>query len=139
MRGVHAGIDAVGFQANDRLAPGEENPTQVVNDLARLINPTGNLGIIGVYAAKDLNPAHDGHADGRLTVPWATFFSNGISVRFGRTHDRRYTVLLRDLIMSGRARPGAVVTHHGGLDDAPEFYRGFDQRADGIIKAVLRP
>jgi glutathione-independent formaldehyde dehydrogenase len=60
-------------------------------------------------------------------------------VGFGRTHDRRYTVLLRDLVLSGRARPSVVVTHHGGLDDAPELYEAFDRRADGVIKAVLRP
>jgi threonine dehydrogenase-like Zn-dependent dehydrogenase len=35
--------------------------------------------------------------------------------------------------------PDAVlVTHHGGLDDAPRCYQAFDQHADGVIKAVLR-
>jgi glutathione-independent formaldehyde dehydrogenase len=139
MNGVDVGIDAVGFQAADRAAPDEENPTQVISDLARLINPTGHLGIAGVYAEKDLHPAPQGHADGRLTVPWSTFFAKGVSVKFGRTHDRRYTVLLRDLVLSGRARPGAIVTHHGGLADAPELYREFDRRAGGVIKAVLHP
>jgi threonine dehydrogenase-like Zn-dependent dehydrogenase len=51
----------------------------------------------------------------------------------------RYTVLLRDMILSGRARPAALVTHHGGLDDAPALFQAFDQRADGVIKAVLHP
>jgi hypothetical protein len=50
MSGVQVGIDAVGFQSHDRLEPGVENPTQVISDLARLVNPTGHLGIIGVYA-----------------------------------------------------------------------------------------
>jgi glutathione-independent formaldehyde dehydrogenase len=139
MTGVDVGIDAVGFQAEDRLMQGMENPMGVISDLARLVDPNGHLGIVGVYAEKDLRPAPEGHADGRLTVPWATFFSKGVSVRFGRTHDRRYTVLLRDLVLSGRARPGVVVTHHGRLDDAPGLYRTFDQRVDGVIKAVLRP
>ena len=139
MSGVQIGIDAVGFQATDRAAPHAENPTQVIDDLARLINPTGHLGIAGVYAEKDLHPAPEGSSDGRLTVPWATLFSKGVSVNFGRTHDRRYTVLLRDLVLSGRARPGVVVTHHGRLDDAPDLYREFDRRAAGIIKAVLHP
>jgi glutathione-independent formaldehyde dehydrogenase len=139
MCGVEIGIDAVGFQARDREAPERENPMQVIDDLARLVNPTGHVGVIGVYAEKDLHPAPGGHADGRLTVPWATFFSKGASVGFGRTHDRRYTVLLRDLILSGRARPSVIVTHHGRLDDAPDLYRAFDERADGVIKAVLHP
>ncbi|WP_207755540.1 zinc-binding dehydrogenase [Nonomuraea cypriaca] len=139
MRGVEAGIDAVGFQARDRLKHDVENPGQIVGDLARLVNPSGHLAVIGVYAEKDLNPAPEGNVDGRLTVPWGTFFSKGISVRFGRTHDRRYTVLLRDMVLSGRARPSVVVTHHGRLDDAPGLYRAFDRRAEGVVKAVLRP
>jgi glutathione-independent formaldehyde dehydrogenase len=144
MNGVDIVIDAVGFQARDRAAvsqghPDHENPAQVIGDLARLVNPTGHAGIIGVYAEKDLHPVPAGHADGHLTVPWATFFGKGVSVGFGRTHDRRYTVLLRDMILSGRARPASIVTHHGRLDDAPALFEAFDQRADGVIKAVLHP
>lgn len=55
------------------------------------------------------------------------------------THDRRYTTLLRDLIVSGRARPGVIVTHHGHPDDAAALCKQFDQRANGVIKAVLCP
>jgi glutathione-independent formaldehyde dehydrogenase len=139
MDGVDAGIDAVGFQAADRADPSRENPAQVVGDLARLVNPAGHLGIAGVYAEKDLYPVPGGHADGRLTVPWATFFGKGVSVRLGRTHDRRYTVLVRDLVLAGRARPGVIVTHHGGLDDAPELYRAFGRRENGVVKVVLHP
>ena len=65
--------------------------------------------------------------------------TGGVTVGFGRTHDRRYTVALRDLVLSGRARPGRIVSHHGGLTDAPRFYDEFDRRANGVIKAVLRP
>ncbi|MBV9313967.1 MAG: alcohol dehydrogenase catalytic domain-containing protein [Pseudonocardia sp.] len=49
----------------------------VISDLARLVNPTGHLGIIGVHSEKDLHPAAEGYADGRLTVPWATLFGKG--------------------------------------------------------------
>src|ERR1700677_1991719 len=127
MDGVGIGIDAVGFQAHDRAQPDTENPTQVISDLARLVNPTGHLGIAGVYAEKDLHPAPEGTGDGHLEVPWATLFSKGVSVGFGRTHDRRYTVLLRDMVTSGRAKPSFVITHHGRLEDAPTFFTEFDQ------------
>ena len=139
MDGVQKGIDAVGFQARDRRDTTRENPTQVVSDLARLVNPTGHVAIAGVYAEKDLLPAPEGSADGHLQVPWATFFNKGISVNFGRTNDRRYTTRLRDLVVAGRAHPGTIVTHHGTLDDAPSFYDRFDRRADGVVKAILRP
>lgn len=139
MDGVQKGIDAVGFQARDRGDPSRENPTQVIRDLARLVNPTGHVAIAGVYADKDLDPAPEGSADGTLRVPWATFFNKDVSVNFGRTHDRRYTTRLRDLVVTGRARPGQIVTHHGTLDDAPRLYDHFDQRSGGVVKAVLRP
>src|SRR5579875_2098651 len=139
MDGVQHGIDAVGFQARDREQPNRELPTQVIDDLARLVNPTGHLGIAGVYADHDLDPAPEGRADGKLTVPWATLFSKGISVGFGRTHDRRYTTRLRDLVVDGRAHPGLIVTHHGGLADAPALFDAFDRREHDVIKAVLQP
>ena len=137
MDGVMCAIDAVGFQARDRADAERELPTQVIDDLARLVNPTGRVGIAGVYAERDLAPAPEGSPDVSLRVPWAALFDKGVSVGFGRTHDRRYTTQLRDLIVSGRARPGHVVTHHGAIDDAPGLYQRFDRRADGVIKAVL--
>jgi len=139
MGGVQHAIDAVGFQARDRGNPDTELPTQVVSDIARLVNPTGHVGIAGVYADKDLHPAPEGNPDGALTVPWATLFSKGVSVGLGRTHDRRYTTLLRDLVVSGRARPGRIITHHGTLARAPALFDSFDRRQHGVVKAVLRP
>jgi len=133
-----AGIDAVGFQARDRSHPDREAPGQVIGDLARLVNPTGRLGIAGVFTASDAAPAPEGgHADGSLQVPWAVLFNKGITVGFGRTHDRRYATHLRDLIISGRARPSQIITHHEALEDAPSIYDRFDRRVDGIVKAVF--
>ncbi|AEW92649.1 alcohol dehydrogenase [Streptantibioticus cattleyicolor NRRL 8057 = DSM 46488] len=137
--GVTCGIDAVGFQARSRADLDQEDPRQVIDDLAAIVNPTGRIGVAGVFAAHDAHPAPHGHADGTLQVPWAVLFDKGVRVGFGRTHDRRYTRLLRDLILTGRAEPQRVVTHHGPLEDAPAFYTAFDRREDGVIKAVLHP
>ena len=60
-----------------------------------------------------------------------------MTVGFGRTRDRRYTTHLRDLIISGRARPGQIVIHHESLENAPSIYDRFDRRLDGIVKAVF--
>jgi glutathione-independent formaldehyde dehydrogenase len=138
MGGVMAGIDAVGFQARDRHHPDREDPRQVIGALARLVNPTGRLGIAGVFTATDAAPAPaGGHADGSLHVPWAELFNKGVTVGFGRTHDRRYTTHLRDLIISGRAQPSQIVIHHEPLENAPGIYNRFDRRFDGIVKAVF--
>jgi threonine dehydrogenase-like Zn-dependent dehydrogenase len=37
------------------------------------------------------------------------------------------------------ARPGQIVTPGGSLDDAPSLYDSFDRRANGVVKAILRP
>lgn len=137
--GVDKVIDAVGFQARDREHPGQERPNQVIADAARLVNAAGAIAVAGVYPEVDPHPGPgaDGHEN--LVAPWGTLFSKGVAVRFGRTHDRRYTVLLRDLVVAGRARPSMIVTHHGTLADAPDLYRRFDRRENGVIKAVLHP
>ncbi|MCF0092402.1 glutathione-independent formaldehyde dehydrogenase [Micromonospora sp. MH99] len=137
--GIDRVIDAVGFQARDRERPDQERPNQVIADVARLVNPAGSIGVAGVYPEKDLHPRPGASTSEELVAPWGTLFSKGVQVRFGRTHDRRYTVLLRDLVVAGRARPSVIVTHHGTLADAPELYRSFDRRENGVIKAVLRP
>lgn len=136
--GVDKVVDAVGFQAHDRAHPDRERADQVLADAARLVNPGGAVAVAGVYPESDRTPQAGGTGDGHLSAPWGTFFAKGVAVRFGRTHDRRYTRLLRDLVTAGRARPGRIVTHHGSLDDAPDFYRRFDQRQE-LIKAVLHP
>jgi glutathione-independent formaldehyde dehydrogenase len=137
--GIDKVIDAVGFQARDRAHRNSERPDQVIADAARLVNPTGTVAVAGVYPECDLAPRPGATADGHLTAPWGAFFDKGVTVRFGRTHDRRYTTRLRDLIVSGRTRPGTIVTHHGVLDDAPALYRQFDRRENGVVKAVLHP
>ena len=138
MMGVMCGIDAVGFQAKDREEPTREHPSQVIEDLCRLVNPTGTLGIAGVYVGRDPEAAEKLGKRGHLDVPWATLFRKGIKVGFGRTDDERYTVHLRDLIVSGRAKPSFVVSHHITFEEVEEAYKKFDQRKDGYLKVVLQ-
>ena len=136
--GCTMAIDAVGFQAHDRRKPAGE-PTQVIEGPGPTDQPHRASRYRRCVRREGSPPGRRRAPDGRLTVPWATFFSKGVTVKFGRTHDRRYTTLLRDLIVSGRARPGVIVTHHGHLDNAAALYEQFDQRANGVIKAVLTP
>lgn len=139
MGGVNCGIDAIGFQAHDRADPDREKPDQVIHDLARLINPNGRLGIVGVFLPNDAKPVGAIEKRGDLTVPWQTLFKKSITVGMGRDNDERYNTQLRDMIIAGRARPGRIVTHHLPLSQAAEAYKKFDQRVEGYIKVVLDP
>lgn len=45
-----------------------------------------------------------------------------------------YNRYLRDLIITGRAKPSFVVSHTVSLDEATEAYEKFDKRIDGYTK-----
>jgi glutathione-independent formaldehyde dehydrogenase len=53
MRGVMCGIDAVGYQAHSDRQPDREDATMVIRQLAKVVNPMGHVGLIGVYFAND--------------------------------------------------------------------------------------
>ncbi len=139
MDGVMCGIDAIGFQARSREDYRQEDPNWVIASLGELVNPTGRIGIIGVFPKKDPNGVDPAERKGELTVPWAKLFNKGISVGFGRDHDERYNLMLRNMIVEGVAKPGKIVSHRLPLSEAPSAFERFDKRADGFIKVVLDP
>jgi threonine dehydrogenase-like Zn-dependent dehydrogenase len=57
----------------------------------------------------------------------------------GQTHVQAYTKPLLAKIIAGEIDPSFVVTHPAGLEDAPELYKKFRDKKDGVIKVVLRP
>lgn len=139
MAGVMCGIDAVGYQARDRNDPSRERPTQVIEDLARLVNVTGSLGIIGVYQPYDPGAASEEAQRGEYVLPWALLWVKQLTIGTGSTQAKRYAFQLRDMIATGRARPGFIVSHNVPLDEAPDAYRMFDKREPGYTKVVLKP
>lgn len=50
-----------------------------------------------------------------------------------------YNRYLRDLIISGKAKPSFVVSHDLSLDQAPDAYDKFDRRVEGYTKVLLHP
>ena len=139
MSGVMCGIDAVGYQARDVKTPNREKPSQVLESLVKVINSTGNLGIVGVYMVGDPNGATKQAKEGVLELPWAEIFEKGISLGTGQCPVKKYNMYLRDLIISGRAKPSFIVSHRLPLEDAPDAYLKFDKRIDGYTKVLLKP
>lgn len=139
MAGVDCGIDAIGFQAHDWHDLTRENPEIVIHALAELVNPTGRLGIAGVFLPNDAKPNRELEARGHLAVPWGKLFRKDITIGMGRDHDERYNARLRDLIIAGRAKPSVIVSHRLPLSAAPDAFRRFDRREDGYIKILLDP
>lgn len=139
MSGVMCGIDAVGYQARDENDPGKEKHTQVIDDLAELVNPTGAIGLIGVYLPEDPGGS-DPHAQkGEYIIPEGKIWNKGITIGRGQCPVKKYNYLLRDLIISGKANPSFIISHHLPIEAAPDAYQEFDKRDDGYTKVVLQP
>jgi glutathione-independent formaldehyde dehydrogenase len=139
MAGVMCGIDAVGYQAKAADDPSNERSTQVLQDLIEVINPTGKLGIVGLYVPQDPG-GKDQHAQkGQYLIPWGEVFDKALQVGLGQTPVKQYNLFLRDLIIAGRAKPSFIVTKRVGLGQAPEAYEKFDRREPGYTKVLLKP
>lgn len=138
MKGVMSGIDAVGYQARDRNDPSKENPIQVISDLIRLINPTGHLGIIGVFTADDPGGIGEHAKKGEYILPLGQLWEKGLTIGTGQTPVKKTILMLGDMIIAGVARPSFIVSHRISIEDAPAAYREFSQRADGYTKVVIK-
>ncbi|TKC97957.1 glutathione-independent formaldehyde dehydrogenase [Polyangium fumosum] len=139
MDGVMSGIEAVGFQAIDWADPSHEEPNRVLEDLIRLVNPTGHIGIVGLYVPEDPGGKNPHAKKGEIQISFGKLWEKGISFGTGQTPVMRYSARLRDLVTSGRARPSQVVTHRLPLDAAPEAYAKLSRREDGYAKVLLDP
>jgi len=139
MAGVMCGIDAVGYQARDLDDPGREHPTSLTEQLVEVINPTGALGIIGVFLPEDPGGKDKAARQGEYTLPWGKLWSKGIQIGMGQTPVKRYSLLLRDLIAAGRARPSFIVSRRIPLQEAPDAYARFDRREPGYTKVLIKP
>lgn len=138
MKGVDCVIDAVGYQARDDKNFKKENPMQVLENCLEVVNPTGAIGIIGVYIAPDPGGKDKDAKQGIFPFPIAKVFEKGLTIGSGQAPVKKYNEQLRDLIVNGRARPGVIVSHHINIEDAPDAYKKFDKRVDGYTKVVIR-
>jgi glutathione-independent formaldehyde dehydrogenase len=143
MEGVMCGIDAVGYQAYSREDDDKEDSTQILRDLAEVVNPTGSIGIIGVFQPKDPGADDELKKHGVVETPLGTFWNKGITIGMGQCPVRRYDHELRDLIIAGKAKPSFIVSHRISIDDAPDMYAKFDLRGEGegepYTKIIIKP
>jgi glutathione-independent formaldehyde dehydrogenase len=134
--GTDRGVEAVGFQAHDH--GGQEHPELTLDNLVNVVRTTGGIGVVGVYVPQDPGVDPPEKAD-RVAWQYGTFFTRGQSMGTGQAPVKRYNRQLRDLILTGRATPGFIVSHEVGLDQAVDAYDKFDRRIDGYTKVLLKP
>lgn len=143
MSGVNCAIDAVGYQARNQEDPEREDPMQTIRACAEIINPTGSIGLIGVYFDEDPGGVDKQAKKGNFVFPLGELWSKGVTIGQGQAPVKRYNVYLRDLIIAGKAKPSFIVSHRLPLTKAVEAYAHFDQRGVGKgkdwTKVLLKP
>ncbi len=144
MPGVMCGIDAIGYEAKAHGSHSLDNikgqrGSQVLEDLIRLVNPTGHIGIIGVYFPKDPGGHTSDEKNGVYPISIGMAWNKGISIEMGQAPVKKYNVYLRDLILAGIAKPSFIVSHRLPLEGGPDAYEEFDKRTSGYTKVLLKP
>jgi len=87
----------------------------------------GTISVIGVYG---------GFTD---KFPMGSVMNRSLTIRTGQCHVQRYMRPLLERIRKGEIDPSFVITHHMGLDEAPQGYSTFRSKQDDCLKIVLRP
>ena len=115
-RGVDVAIEALGTQ-------------QTFESALRVLRPGGVLSSLGVYST-DLKIPLDAFGAGLRDNSIVTTLCPG-----GKERMRR----LMEVIASGRADLGALVTHRYKLDDIEKAYDLFSHQRDGVLKVAITP
>ena len=112
-------VKAAAFLATDRV--------HVLRQAIMCCRKAGTISIPGVYV---------GAGD---KIPIGAAMNKGLTFKMGQTHVQAYTKPLLEKIVEGKIDPSFVVTHPASLEDAPEMYKKFRDKKDGVIKVLLRP
>ncbi len=138
-RGADACIDAVGTEADsgsstyamiDRIKTatfmGTDRP-HVLRQAIQCCRNFGTVSIVGVYG---------GFLD---KIPMGSAINRGLTFRMAQTPVQHYMPTLLERIEKGEIDPSFVITHVASLDEGPDLYKTFRDKADGCIKVVLKP
>lgn len=149
-RGTDSVLEAVGMEAH-----GNPVAEKVIGMASHLPKPVAkpmieNVGIDrldAIYTAIDavrrggtvsISGVYGGTAD---PLSMMDMFDKGLQLRMGQCHVKQWTDELMKIVEQPDDVLGleTLATHHVPLDDAPEMYKTFQQKADGCFKVVLQP
>lgn len=126
--GVTRVCDCVGYECvNENLEPDQGF---ILNEAVKMASDNGGIGVAGVYLAQPKSkgtPRADTMSP-NLTFPMSAFWQKSLTMKGGIVDVLSIAPMLFELVKSGVARPGFIVSkEYVGLDQAPEAYRRFDQ------------
>jgi len=137
-RGPDACIDAVGLEAHspglqyayDRAKQAmmlETDRPIALREAIMACKNGGTVSVIGVYG---------GFID---KFPMGSVMNRSLTIKTGQCHVQRYMRPLLERIQNGDLDPSFIITHQLRLDQAPEGFDMFLNKADECVKVVLKP
>ncbi|MFJ3086442.1 alcohol dehydrogenase catalytic domain-containing protein [Streptomyces drozdowiczii] len=150
-RGTDAVIDAVGMEAHTLGTPigkAGQWATGLLPDAAarKLMERAGIDRLSALLTAIDVvrrggtisvSGVYGGAAD---PLPLLTMFDKQIQLRMGQANVKHWVPeILPLLVDDDPLGVDGFATHRLSLEDAPKAYETFQQKADGMVKTLLRP
>ncbi|MFF3093388.1 zinc-dependent alcohol dehydrogenase [Streptomyces cyaneofuscatus] len=148
-RGTDAVIDAVGMEAHGApIAKAAHAAVGLLPDKVaqRLMETAGIDRLTALHTAIDLvrrggtisiSGVYGGSAD---PMPMLTMFDKQIQLRMGQANVKRWVDDLLPLLVDGDPLGvDSFATHHLPLEEGPQAYETFREKADGMIKTLLVP
>ncbi|KAJ8070382.1 hypothetical protein OCU04_000760 [Sclerotinia nivalis] len=135
-QGVRRSIDCIGFEAVDQQGNPREN--EVIMNMVAVTGQQGGIGQIGIFGASNTSTGTPlaGTLSHTIDFPMSDFFSKGLSMRSGPVDIEAVAPGLIELISSGRARPSFIVSSEINIEQAPEYFRRFDEHLE--TKVMIR-
>ena len=136
-KGADSVIDCVGMEASTghggvmgALGAIQEKLTSterpyVLAEAIKAVRPCGIVSVPGVYG-------------GPVPINMGSVVQKGLTIKSGQTHVKRYLEPLTKLIQEGKIDTSSLITHRStNLEDGPELYKTFKEKADGCVKVVF--
>ncbi|KAH6625112.1 hypothetical protein C7974DRAFT_313942 [Boeremia exigua] len=133
--GVTRSVDCVGYEAvNENL---ERQPNKVILDMVAVTSARGGIGSVGVYASPGSTPGTPlGNISDTVEFPIVDFFGKRLTYGIGPVDPKMEAPYLTQLIETGVAHPGFIVTSIIDIEDAPEYYQRFNEHLE--TKIIIR-
>lgn len=149
-RGADAVIDAVGMEAHD--SPVAEAAQKALGLLPKKVQEKVMLNVAADRLAALLSAVDAVRRGGTISIsgvygaptdplPLFELFDKQVQLRMGQANVRRWSEELLALLRQDEDVLGVetFATHHLPLADAPEAYRKFRDKEDGMVKVVFTP
>lgn len=133
-RGPDVCVDAVGMEAHisalRKAAVAAHMEAGVIDALkmaTTAVRRGGTVTVVGVYGTDYDN------------FPWGQIFDKGLKMRTGQVPVQSYIDRLMKMIRDRKVKLFDVISHIGPLEDAPIYYKVFNDKMDDCEKVVLKP